>query len=310
MAGSAAMTSAERTRCGTGVVLGIYGVSRRYRRRSALLPTTLEVSAGRIVGVVGPNGAGKSTLLLLALGILAPTAGEVVLAEHVVRRRGAGVGAVLERDGLLPQLAAAATLRHWAPLVGGADEDRICAVLRDVGLDGVGSQRVGTFSLGMRRRLALARALLGRPDLLVLDEPANGLDPRGVIALGRLLRSRVEDGAAVILSSHSLGDIDELCDDIVYLDRGEVRLVWGADDPTWWSCDVGSASRLRASTVLTEAGATVEVDDATARLLVRQDASLVEVLTRLRAAGVDVVSVADLGRDLQRPFREHGGWGR
>ncbi|MGQ0573141.1 MAG: ATP-binding cassette domain-containing protein [Pseudonocardia sp.] len=307
------MTAAVRTGRAAEPVLSLREVGRRYGRRLALGPTSLEVRAGRIVGVVGPNGAGKSTLLLLALGVLAPTGGAVVLAERVARRRGAGVGAVLERDGLLPQLSAEATLRHWGPLVGVRDPGRIGEVLQDVGLDQAGDQRVATFSLGMRRRLALARALLGRPDLLVLDEPANGLDPRGVLALRQLLRRRADDGAAVILSSHSLADVDELCDEIVYLDRGEIRLRWREDAPSWWSCDIGDiggASRERASAVLRDAGATVEFDDATERLLVRQDIALVEVLAGLRDAGVEVLSVADLGRDLHRPFRERTGWGR
>lgn len=276
------------------------GVSKRYGRRLALRSITLQLTPARIVGVVGPNGAGKTTLLGIALGILQPTSGTVT-------RKSTRIGAVLERDGLLPGPSAEATLRQWAPLVR-ANPERVVEVLTEVGLQDVSTQRVGTFSQGMRRRLALARALLGHPEVLILDEPGNGLDPSGLIALHTLLRKEAAAGAAIVLSSHAIGEVDELCDDIVFLEGGEVVERWDRKASRWWRCTVPSSQVAKAAEVLGESAVPDVGEDS---VLVRQDVPLLDVLHRLEAAGIETNSVTDLGRDLQRPFRSADrGWGR
>ena len=275
---------------------------RRYGRSWALRPTSFALWPGRILGVVGPNGAGKTTLLSLALGLLRPTSGEVVTSRALQARGGAGFGAVLDQDGLLLRASARANLRQWGALLRVDGPDDVERALGEVGLEGVGERRVGQFSLGMRRRLALARALLAKPSVLVLDEPANGLDPSGVRALRHLMRERAADGTAIMLSSHSLSEVDELCDQIVYLDSGHVTGSWTADDPRWWRIRVAAREADRSAAVLANEAVQARPEGAD-QLYVRHGPSIVDVLTTLRDHGVEVCSVTDVGRDLERPFR-------
>jgi ABC-type multidrug transport system ATPase subunit len=291
-------------------VLRLSEVGRRYGRRWALHPTSLDLRPGRILGVVGPNGAGKTTLLSIALGVLSPSTGTV---RHISRRSAEStprIGAVLELDGLLPGLSAVQNLRQWGSLVGITDDAVVGRALADVGLDAVGKQKVRTFSLGMRRRLALARALLADPELLILDEPSNGLDPSGVATFGKLLRGRAASGLAVILSSHSLENVDNLCDDVVYLSDGRIELKWDQADARWWRIEVAPGETELGLKALAAAHIEAEAETG-AEVLVRQAQSLGAVFGSLEKEGVQVRQVTDLGRDLARPFRAAGrGWGQ
>ncbi|WP_221584590.1 ABC transporter ATP-binding protein [Microbacterium sp. G2-8] len=202
------------------------GLSKRFGEVVALEDVSLRVDFGRVVGLLGPNGAGKSTLMRALFGLIRPDAGEaqiagVSYANLVAPTR--TVGAVLDIASAHPRMTARAHLRTYAAL-GGIDRSRVDAVLSLVEAESYADRRIGTFSTGMRQRLALATAMLGDPDILVLDEPSNGLDPSGIAWLRRFLRSFADAGGAVLLSSHVLHEIEHTIDDIILIDHG--RTLW------------------------------------------------------------------------------------
>jgi ABC-2 type transport system ATP-binding protein len=182
------------------------------------------VPAGTVTGFVGANGAGKTTTMRTILGLVTPTSGEALVAGVPYRQLQAPrqtVGAVLDGPGAHPAYTAQGHLRILARAAG-LPPQRVGEVLELVELDGHARQRVGTFSLGMRQRLALAAALLGDPAILLLDEPVNGLDPPGIRWLRRLLGSLADEGRAVLVSSHLLGELAEVADRMVIIDRGRL----------------------------------------------------------------------------------------
>ena len=182
------------------------------------------VSQGTVVGFVGPNGAGKSTTLRMLLGLVAPTRGSATIDGLPYRDLPDplhAVGAVFESSSFHPGRSGRDHLRIQA-LAGDAPSSRIGEVLELVGLTHAANRRVGTFSLGMRQRLALATALLCDPGVLILDEPANGLDPEGIRWLRDLLRGFASEGRTVLVSSHILAEIAQTADNVVILDKGRL----------------------------------------------------------------------------------------
>lgn len=201
------------------------GISKYYGEVVALDGVDLDVDPGRVHGLVGPNGAGKTTLLGLLLGLATPDAGTLeILGRPSGRPRviADGVAGFVDGPGLYPSLTARQNLDALAKLRGlrSGRARRIRDVLDQVGLGEVSDARVRGFSLGMRQRLGLAAALLTRPRLLVLDEPANGLDPVGKCEIHRVLRDLAADGAAIVLSSHRMDDLASLCADVTVLAAG------------------------------------------------------------------------------------------
>jgi len=191
----------------------------------ALQALDLSIPRGGVYGILGPNGAGKSTLLRLALGLINPSSGSVRLlgaqkTDTAILRK---VGAMIEAPSLYPFLTAADMLRVFSCMSGFAEAGREAAVLERVGLTDAAHRRARTFSMGMRQRLALAAALLHRPELLILDEPTNGLDPAGIQEMRILIRDLVDkDGVTIILSSHLLDEVEKVCDRVAILDHGRL----------------------------------------------------------------------------------------
>jgi ABC-2 type transport system ATP-binding protein len=213
----------------TTAVLTTHGLSKTYGSRSAVSDLDLEVRRGEVFGFLGPNGAGKTTTIRMALGLVRPTAGHVEILGRDVQRHRAEVlprvGAVVETPALYPYLSARDNLRAFAHLLGGVPAARLDEVLGMVGLTDRQRSRVRTFSTGMRGRLAVAVALLNDPDLLVLDEPANGLDPAGIVEMRDLLRGLAASGKTVFISSHVLGEVQQICDRVAIISLGRlVRL--------------------------------------------------------------------------------------
>src|SRR5215831_7189635 len=205
-------------------VVRVSSLTKRYGRATAVEDLTFSLNSGTVTGFLGPNGAGKSTTLRLLLGLAQPTAGDALVfgrryrdLEEPMRK----VGAVLESNDFHPGRSGRDHLRTLA-LAAGIPWPRVEEVLEFVQLAKAADRRVGTYSLGMRQRLGLAGALLGDPELLVLDEPANGLDPAGVRWLRTFLRDFASRGRTVLVSSHLLTEIAQTVDHVLVVDRGRL----------------------------------------------------------------------------------------
>lgn len=207
-------------------LVSTHGLTKRFRTRTAVDGLDIELSQGRLIGLLGPNGSGKSTTLRMLLGLVRPTAGHAQVLGHPTTRPSAylgRVGALIESPAYDPGLGARRLLTCLAR-AGGVPTGRVDAVLEEVGLTDRAADRVDDLSLGMQQRLGIAAALLPDPELLVLDEPTNGLDPSGIVEIRRLLRMRVDSGRSVIVSSHLLAEMETLCDDVVVIAAG--RLIY------------------------------------------------------------------------------------
>ncbi len=205
-------------------VIEIAGLTKRFGGVTAVDHVSFTVSRGSVTGFLGPNGAGKTTTLRMLLGLVTPTEGTATIHGHRYRDLPAplhAVGAALESSSAYPGRTARSHLRI-AALAGDAAGARVDEVLGLVDLADAAGRRVGQFSLGMRQRLALATALLCDPEILILDEPANGLDPEGVRWLRQLLQRLAADGRTVLVSSHILAEVAQTVDAVVILDHGRL----------------------------------------------------------------------------------------
>ncbi len=205
-------------------VVEVVGLSKAFGPVRAVDGLTFSVRPGRVTGFLGPNGAGKTTTLRLLLGLAAADAGTATIGgrRYVdIPRPTRVVGASLEAASFHPGRTARNHLRVYAPQVGVGDA-RCDEVLAMVGLSAVSGRRAGGFSLGMRQRLALAATLLGDPQVLLLDEPANGLDPEGIAWLRQFLRYLAGQGRTVLVSSHVLSEVEQTVDDVVIISRGRL----------------------------------------------------------------------------------------
>jgi ABC-2 type transport system ATP-binding protein len=202
------------------------GLVKRYREVLAVDHIDLNVRAGDVYGFLGPNGAGKTTTLRMALGLITPTEGTVELFGRDPLRHGAraleGVAGFVEAPRFYPYLTARKNLQLLAALDGDGAATRIDEVLEVVELSPRAGHKVGGYSHGMRQRLGIAAALLRRPRLLILDEPATGLDPAGMRDMRALIRRLAGEGITVLLSSHQLPEVQELCDRVAIVDTGRV----------------------------------------------------------------------------------------
>ncbi|GIG92675.1 ABC transporter ATP-binding protein [Plantactinospora endophytica] len=205
-------------------VLTVERLTKRYGRLTAVDDVSFAVRPGVVTGFLGPNGAGKTTMLAMLAGLVRPTSGRVLLGGTPLRERSPEartIGVAIDSCGAHPGRSARQHLRILAGFAR-LPRTRVEEVLALSGLTEVAARRVGTFSLGMRQRLGLAAALLGDPEVLLLDEPANGLDPEGIRWLRTLLRERAEQGRAVLVSSHLLSEAAHTVDDIVVVRQGRV----------------------------------------------------------------------------------------
>jgi ABC-2 type transport system ATP-binding protein len=202
----------------------VRGLTKRFGSTIAVDDLTFSIGRARITGFLGPNGAGKSTTLRALLGLVLPSSGEALVEgrRYVKLNDPLGtVGAVLEAESFHPGRTGRNHLRVLA-LAAGLPAGRVDEVLAQVELTAVARRRVGGYSLGMRQRLSVAGALLGQPHLLVLDEPANGLDPEGIRWLRDFLRSFAADGGTVFISSHVLPEVAQIVDEVVIIHRGRL----------------------------------------------------------------------------------------
>ncbi len=201
-------------------------LSKAYGTRLAVDQLNLEVDRAELFGFLGPNGAGKTTTIRMALGLIAPTSGSIEVLGLEVRSHRSQVlprvGALVESPALYGYLSGRDNLRAVGDLLGGASEKRIDEVLEIVALKGRDRDKVRTYSMGMKQRLGLALALLNDPDILILDEPANGLDPAGIVEMRDLLRELAAQGKTVFISSHVLSEVQQICTRVAIINHGKL----------------------------------------------------------------------------------------
>jgi ABC-2 type transport system ATP-binding protein len=223
------------TRHGIGSpAIAVRGLTKRFGALTAIEDLTFEVRPGVVTGFLGPNGAGKSTTLRTILGLVRPTAGTASVAGMPYADLGEPartVGAVLETQSFIPGRSGRNHLRVLTA-ASGLDDERVDEVLELVDLRNAAKRKAGTYSLGMRQRLALAGALLGDPSVLILDEPANGLDPQGIRWLRDFLRDFASQGNAVLVSSHQLGEMQRMAEEAVVIHRGRLVIQASMSDLT------------------------------------------------------------------------------
>ncbi len=208
------------------VVLRTRDLTKRYGERLAVDSLCIEARRGEVFGFLGPNGAGKTTTIRMSLGLIAPTSGSVEVLGRDVARDGGQVlpyvGALIEQPALYPYLSGRDNLRVIGDAQGGVTERRVDAVLDQVAMRERGGDRVKTYSLGMKQRLGVAMALLQDPDLLILDEPTNGLDPAGIVEMRDLLRRLADVGKTVFVSSHALEEVRQMCSRVAIINHGRL----------------------------------------------------------------------------------------
>ena len=216
------------------IVLRTNNLTKQYGKRIAVKNLNLEVRRGEIMGFLGPNGAGKTTTIRMALGLIAPTAGSAEILGQEVATHGSRilprVGALVETPALYLYMSGRNNLRAVASVLGGVPASRIDAVLDLVGLRARQKDRVRTYSLGMKQRLGVAIALLQDPDLLILDEPANGLDPAGIVEMRDLMHRLTAEGKTVFISSHLLTEVQQICTRVSIINLGELVKVSTIED--------------------------------------------------------------------------------
>ncbi len=208
-------------------VLSVLNLSKEYGTKKVVNNVTFSVFAGQVFGFVGPNGAGKSTTIRMITGLTPITNGDVRICgysiKHAYKKAISQVGGIIEMPQLYPYLSGMKNLKLFANFYGKAAVRRIPQIVKLVGMENRIHDKVATYSLGMKQRLGIAQALLGKPKLLILDEPTNGLDPNGIVEMRHILRTLAEkEKMAIIISSHNLAELEQMCDVIGLINNGKL----------------------------------------------------------------------------------------
>lgn len=284
-------------------VVSVRGLTKRFGTVLAVDDLSFSVEQGQVCGLLGPNGAGKSTVLRALVGLVHSSAGEARLFDEPVRPGSSALrraGVTIEAATFVPYLSGLDNLRLWWEAGGAAWTDAdVDTALRVAGLGEAIRRRVKTYSQGMRPRLGLARALLARPEVLILDEPTNGLDPQEMRTVRALMRTVSEEGVTVLLSSHLLAEVEQVCSHVVVMDRGHfvaagtVTGLTGAVGSAYFEVDDVAAAR----TVLGAMSGVRVVTDEPPGLSVDLDGlRRADVVRALVAAGVGVETVTSRHR--------------
>ncbi|MEU0619666.1 ABC transporter ATP-binding protein [Streptomyces rubiginosohelvolus] len=292
-----------------GRTLEFRGLSKRYRDRSAVQDLSFTVRPGRVTGFLGPNGAGKTTTLRMLLGLTAPTSGTATIGGQRyrdLRQPLRTVGAMLDESGTHRRRTGRDHLRVQCAATG-LPARRADEVLDQVGLARAGGRRYEEYSLGMRQRLNLAQALLGDPPVLILDEPANGLDPEGIAWMRALLKGLAVEGRTVLVSSHLISEVEQTADDLVIISQGRLVAEGASRDI---AARVRGESRVRVrssrpaelAAALVAAGATVTEPPAEDGLLFVGGLGTGAVAALAAAHGGELYELTEDAPDLEQAF--------
>ena len=297
----------------TDLAIHTQALGKRFGDRAALEHIDLEVPRGCAFGFLGPNGAGKTTLIRLLLGLAKPTSGTIRLLGHDDRSKAlARVGAIVEEPRFHRHLTGRENLHVHAAARDKSAHGRVDAALQRVGLGRRADDKVGTYSLGMRQRLGVARCLVCDPELLILDEPVNGLDPAGILEFRNLIRELVGEGRTVLLSSHLLDEVEKTCDVAAIVDKGHVIAQGPIADlvsTQTREIDIDAAPRVRAAGLLAGVPnvARAAEHNGGIRVTLTPEAPVdreivTELLGRLLADGIEVERVAPVTSSLEDLF--------
>ncbi|MNR99463.1 putative ABC transporter ATP-binding protein YxlF [compost metagenome] len=314
----------QEERSNLEIVLSVDHLRKKIGKKWIIDDVTFDVRSGEIFGFLGPNGAGKTTTIRMLVDLIKPTEGKVQICGYDVRRDPeralAYVGSIVENPEVYPYLTGWENLQHFARMQPGIDEQRIQEVVEIVRLDQRIHDKVKTYSLGMRQRLGIAQALLGRPKLLILDEPTNGLDPKGIKELRAFIRRLAEEGMAVFVSSHLLSEIQLLCDRVAIISRGRVLAVGGVNELVSGNANYviwQLSPRSRGIDILVKHGAKIVADphtvlDDTIAAGLNEDSvvtqfigdSISTIVPILVSAGIEIRDVHKINPTLEQLFLE------
>jgi ABC-2 type transport system ATP-binding protein len=286
-------------------VLSVQNVKKQLGGKEIIRGISFDVYEGEVFGFLGPNGSGKTTTIRMLVDLIRPTEGKVLVGGKDVHDEHdealSLIGCIVENPEMYPYMTGWENLDHFAGMLPNVSDERIRDVAAQVGLDQRIHDKVKTYSLGMRQRLGIAQALLGRPKLLILDEPTNGLDPQGIKELREFIRSLADQGLSVFVSSHLLSEIQLMCDRVAIISKGHVLAVDRVDKLLEQSINtvVWSLAPLEAGIgVLTEALDAVHRDEDS--VTVRMESQHIpDWNRRLMEAGVSV-----LGIEVKQPALE------
>jgi ABC-2 type transport system ATP-binding protein len=298
-------------------VIETEGLTKAFGERTAVDGVDLAVRRGQAFGFLGPNGAGKTTLIRMLVGLTEPSSGSMrLLGRPVPLERAdalARVGAIVEEPRFHPHLTGRQNLYIVAACRDREAHRRIPGALERVGLTDRADDRVSNYSMGMRQRLGIARCLLADPELLILDEPTNGLDPAGILEIRSLLRELVDEGRTVFLSSHLLDEVEKVCDSVAIVDNGTIVTAGPVGEIAAGGrrlIEVGTSEPGRAARVLSEPrlADSVEVTRDGVRLVLAPAAELepaaAEAARRLVGAGLDLHRLEIVRATLEERFLE------
>jgi ABC-2 type transport system ATP-binding protein len=294
----------------TTTVLSVKNVKKNIKNKPIIKGISFDVYAGEIFGFLGPNGSGKTTTIRMLVNLIKPTEGTISICGYDVHKNHNEamqyVGCIVENPELYSYLTGWENLEHFARMLPNVDEQRIREVVEIVGMHQRIQDKVRTYSLGMRQRLGIAQALLGRPKLLILDEPTNGLDPQGIKEMRDFIKRLAEDGLSLFVSSHLLSEIQQMCDRVAIISHGEVIQVGAVDTlidqfggKVVWTVSPGEiAELLIKNSPLVQAIEESVIEKARGieapitRIVTQMDGDLIPQLTRtLVEAGVQLFSV-------------------
>lgn len=307
-------------------VLSVQHLTKRIRGKTIVEDVSFHIRAGEIFGFLGPNGSGKTTTIRMLVDLIKPTSGEVYICGHSVQKHPEKAlryaGCIVENPEVYSYLTGWENLEHYARMLYGIGAARIAEVVETVRLGGSIHDKVKTYSLGMRQRLGIAQALLGRPRLLILDEPTNGLDPQGIRELRDFTRQLAKQGIGILISSHMLSEIQLMCDRYAVIHNGRIKAVGSMEQLAertaglvWWQLDrhaegaaiLGNdpAVRLPERDLPDLAVPVITADAASpAVATVMEFSSIPEVVHRLVQRGIGVLAVQPAAPTLENLFLE------
>jgi ABC-2 type transport system ATP-binding protein len=294
----------------TQLAVSTDGLTKRFGNRTVVDDVALAIPAGSVCGFVGPNGAGKTTTIRMLLGLVRPTSGTgTILGGSLTEPASylSKVGALIEAPAFYPQLSGRENLKALARL-GRISLETVDPVLERSGLLARAGDKYRSYSLGMKQRLGIAAAMLAGPELLILDEPTNGLDPAGIVEMRALIRSFAEDGITVLVSSHLISEIEQICDYVVMIragrlvHQGEIGELRAEQRPDFQLAPEHDTDRDLLGRLLKEAGCSV-VSDTSTGLVVEAPGRGAADLNRLAAsAGITLRELSERTRSLEGAF--------